>query len=70
MPSGAMEEKLRSGVIGKMADCKRKSKWTAGQEPEIFLRPLGGRYFAASLHAEAPTDSVDAILAATQPLDE
>lgn len=61
---------LRSGVIGKWLIANGKASWTAGQEPEIFLRPLGGRYFAASLHAEAPTDSVDAILAATQPLDE
>ena len=61
---------LRSGVIGKWLIANGKASWTAGQEPEIFLRPLGGRHFAASLHAEAPTDSVDAILAATQPLDE
>ena len=38
---------LRSGIIGKWLIANVKGSWEAGNEPEIFLRPLGGNHFAA-----------------------
>ena len=55
---------LRSGIIGKWLIANGKGSWEAGNEPEIFLRPLGGNHFAASLApVDGVQDSVDVILA-------
>ena len=46
-------------------------QWEPGQEPEIFLKPLGGRRFAASLQPiGGVSDSVDAMLSAAQTLEQ
>ena len=60
---------LRSGIIGKWLFTNGKGTWAEGQEPEIFLRPLGKNRFAASLSPiDGIEDSVDAILSTAQPL--
>lgn len=62
---------LRSGIIGKWLIANGKGSWEAGNEPEIFLRPLGGNHFAASLApVDGVQDSVDVILATAQTLTE
>lgn len=62
---------LRSGIIGKWLIANGKGSWEAGNEPEIFLRPLGGNHFAASLSpVDGVQDSVDVILATAQTLTE
>ena len=61
---------LRSGVIGKWLIANGKASWTAGQEPEIFSASAGRQTLRRFSSCRRPTDSVDAILAATQPLDE
>ena len=62
---------LRSGLIGKWLIANGKGSWEAGNEPEIFLRPLGGNHFAASLApVDGVQDSVDVILATAQTLTE
>lgn len=62
---------LRSGIIGKWLIANGKCSWEAGNEPEIFLRPLGGNHFAASLApVDGVQDSVDVILATAQTLTE
>ena len=62
---------LRSGIIGKWLIVNGKGQWGPGQEPEIFLKPLGGRRFAASLQPTGGvSDSVDAMLSAAQTLEQ
>lgn len=62
---------LRSGLIGKWLIANGKGSWEAGNEPEIFLRPLGGNHFAAFLApVDGVQDSVDVILATAQTLTE
>lgn len=62
-------QELRSGVIGKWLIANGKANWANGKEPEIFLRPLGGNRFFASLSPiDGISDSVDAIIATAQTL--
>ena len=68
LPNGG---ELRSGIIGKWLIANGKGQWGPGQEPEIFLKPLGGRRFAASLQPTGGvSDSVDAMLSAAQTLEQ
>ena len=71
MLSGVAGRELRSGIIGKWLIANGKGQWGPGQEPEIFLKPLGGRRFAASLQPTGGvSDSVDAMLSAAQTLEQ
>ena len=68
---GCRGRELRSGIIGKWLIANGKGQWGPGQEPEIFLKPLGGRRFAASLQPiGGVSDSVDAMLSAAHTLEQ
>ena len=61
----------KPGIIGKWLIANSKGQWEPGQEPEIFLKPLGGRRFAASLQPiGGVSDSVDAMLSAAHTLEQ
>lgn len=66
----ARGRELRSGIIGKWLIANGKGTWEDGEEPEIFLKPLGNKVFLASLTPDDCEDSVDSILASSQTLSE
>lgn len=64
----ARGRELRSGIIGKWLIANGKGQWENDQEPELFLKPLGGNVFAVSLVPDGQKDCTDSILASSQTL--